>query len=86
MTPADLIERNRQRPFVPFRIHLRDGRSYLIHRHRQILVGRTSVVIGIPPQGTLGPFFEGNATVNLEDIVRLETVEPGQTPMQQTGS
>lgn len=86
MTRDELIEKNRQRPFPPFRIHLRDGRSFLIDRPRQILVGHQSIVIGIPPARSTKSIFESSATVQMADIVRLEPLEQGQSPIQQTGS
>jgi len=80
MTSAELSERKRERPFIPFRVQLRDGRSYPVYHPRLILVGGTSAIIGIPPQGSQGPFYEGTVTVNLADIVRLEPLEQGQFP------
>ncbi len=86
MTAAELRERKAQRPFMPFRLHLNDGRSFPVYHHRLFLVSGTVALIGIPPPGSQKPVYEGVVTVQLADIVRLEPLEQGQTPIQQTGS
>jgi hypothetical protein len=46
MTPEEIREHVRRRPFQPFRVHLVDGTSYVVGRPELILVTRTVVVTG----------------------------------------
>ena len=48
MTAEDLIELLEERPFVPLRLRLDDGRSYEIRHPEMAIVSTTFVAIGLP--------------------------------------
>jgi hypothetical protein len=48
MTAEDLIELLEERPFIPLRLHLDDGRVHEIRHPEMAIVGDTIVAIGIP--------------------------------------
>ena len=48
MTAEDLIELLEERPFVPLRLHLADGRTREIRHPEMAIVSETHIVIGIP--------------------------------------
>jgi len=45
MNPEDLREFTQKQPFVPFVIHLSDGRSFPVKHPDAILIGRRWVVV-----------------------------------------
>jgi len=47
MTPDDLIELLEERPFVPLRIHLSNGRTHEIRHPEMAIVGQDVVAIGV---------------------------------------
>ncbi len=48
MTAEDLIELLEERPFIPLRLHLADGRMREIRHPEMAIVAETHIVIGIP--------------------------------------
>ena len=71
MTPENLLEWTRRRPFIPFRLHISDGTKYEI-RHPELCMPTWSVaVIGLP-RDALQPVADRIELVSLEHIVRLE--------------
>jgi hypothetical protein len=84
MTPTELREAARQSPFVPFRLLLRDGRALTVGHPRLLLVGKTFAVVGVPPPGSVEPYYQRTVTVNLADVVKLEPV-PAAASQGQTG-
>ena len=71
MSPHDLREFTRKRPFSPFRIHVSDGRTYDIRRPDQAIPLQSRVVIGVG--GDLPDHLEH---ISLFHLVRLEELEP----------
>ncbi len=71
MSPADLLQALRKRPFEPFRIEVSDGTAYEVRHPEVALVGLGSVVIGIPPLGATQLPYERYETVSLRHIVKL---------------
>ena len=61
----------RQKPFRPFRVILRDGRTYYVHP-RMNLVADTFIKIGIPAAGRPAPIVDHTEYVRLADIDRIE--------------
>ena len=49
MSPAEIIELQRERPFPGFRIYISDGASYVVRHPEMMLVTRSRVYIAIPP-------------------------------------
>ncbi len=62
----------RQKPFQPFRVFLRDGRTFDIRYPRMNLLARTYVNIGIPEAGTPLPLCDHTEFVRLSEIARVE--------------
>jgi len=76
MTRKDLLQRVRQRPFVPFRMVLTEGTTYEVRHPDFIMVGRDSVVVGLPGEQEQ-EFYETSVLIDLLHIVRLEPLEAG---------
>ena len=51
MRPDDIRNFLNRRPFQPFRITLTDGRNYEVRHPELVMVGRSSIVIGLPAPG-----------------------------------
>lgn len=75
MPPEQLLQALRQRPFVPFRIHLTDGTVYEIRHPEMVLPGLRAAVIGLASDPAQ-PLFARTETVALLHIVRLEPLDP----------
>jgi len=74
MTRKDLLQRVRQRPFLPFRLVLTEGAAYEVRHPDFIMVGRDSAVIGVPGEQEQD-FYETTVLVDLFHIVRLEPLD-----------
>jgi len=48
MNQSDLIEILSERPFVPIRLHLSNGREHIINHPELAIVGEHIVAIGLP--------------------------------------
>jgi hypothetical protein len=48
MTPESLIELLEERPFVPLRLHLSDGRKHDIRHPEMAIVSNEVVAVGLP--------------------------------------
>jgi hypothetical protein len=74
MPPEDIRERLQQRPFVPFRIVLSEGKTYEIRHPELLFLGKRSAVIGLTdnPADTL---YDRYVTVALLHITRLEPLD-----------
>lgn len=72
ITAHKILDRQREEPFTPFRIHLSDGRNITIGHPEQILVFRNSVAIALPtPDGEIP---ERGEKVSILHITSLEGV------------
>lgn len=69
MSPNDLLERLRTRPFIPFRIYATEGRTYEVRHPDQALVLRTRVILPMPSGNGVPERSEHLALVH---VVRLE--------------
>lgn len=78
MSADDLLERIRQRPFVPFVLVCTDGTRYEIRHPELLMVGRRHVVIGVPAQPGEA-VFERTVYLALLHVQRLEVQEPAGT-------
>lgn len=72
----DLYRTLHRKPFQPFRVYLKDGRSYDIRYPRNNVVGTTFFVIGIPTPED--PEFVAERTIRVlrDRIDRVEDLEP----------
>jgi len=74
MRPDDILKLLRQKPFEPFRISLSDGAEYEIRHPELAIVGRSTVIVGVPgPQGLDGP-VEHTVNCALMHITKTETI------------
>ncbi len=71
MSPVDLLQALRRRPFEPFRIEVSDGTAYEVRHPELVMVGLGAVIIGIPPAGEQQPVYERAETVSLNHVVKL---------------
>jgi hypothetical protein len=61
-----------QQPFVPFRVHLSDGRLFDVRHREMVWVGRHVAVVGIfSPDG----YLDRHETIALVHIVSLEPIQ-----------
>jgi hypothetical protein len=74
MRAEDLLEMLRNRPFVPFRIHMTDGRTYDIVHPEAVLVLRSRAIIGLRPDA------ETNIPDRSEQIALLHIVRTSEIP------
>ena len=74
MTPEDLRTALRTQPFVPFRLHLSDGRSFDVPHPEFLLVAESMAVVGVyqasKNNGQLAP--QRTEMLSLLHIVSLE--------------
>lgn len=74
MTAEDLIELLEERPFVPLRLHLDDGRSYEIRHPEMAIVSTSLVAIGLPRSGS-SRVAERITHCSLAHVVEAEPIE-----------
>jgi hypothetical protein len=77
MSPQDLLELLRARPFVPFRIYSTDGRTYDVRHPDQALVLRNRVILPSPPTNGIPETLEH---LSLIHIVRAEELAARTSP------
>ena len=75
MTSEELIELLEERPFVPLRVYLSNGRTHEIRHPEMAIVGRDVVAIGVAKEDDEVP------SIRLISIRHINEVEPaaGQT-------
>jgi hypothetical protein len=71
MSPVDVLQALRKRPFEPFRIEVSDGTTYEVRHPELVMVGLGSVSIGVPAAGAPQPIYERVETVSLGHLVKL---------------
>lgn len=80
MSPHDLLEILRKRPFVPFRMHTTEGVSYDVRHPDEALVLATRVVV--PSKSRNGDVAETSEHIALAHIHRIEEMPTEKTPSQ----
>jgi hypothetical protein len=75
MRPNDIREFLGHRPFQPFRITLTDGRTYDVRHPEMVMVGRSSIVIGLPAPDESEPVYDRFVTVSLLHVMQVEPFE-----------
>jgi len=79
MTPEELRDSARQKPFEPFRIVLTDGEGYDVRHPDLIMVGQRTAFVGLT--GDPGQtFFERAVKVDLLHISRIEPLGASKAP------
>jgi hypothetical protein len=78
MGPEELWHILHRKPFQPFRVLLKDGRSYDVRHQHLAVVGKTYFQMGIPAAGDPDPrpLYDYLVTLDLPDIDRVETLDP----------
>lgn len=76
MRPEDLIEWNRAKPFVPFRIRLKNGQAFEIRHPKMLKVGRSTMHIFSYLGDPDGP----HDRVDMIGLILIESIEPIDTP------
>ncbi len=71
MTPENLLEWTRRRPFIPFLLHISDGTKYEIRHPEMCMPVWNAAVIGLPRDASKA-VAERIELVSLGHIVRLE--------------
>jgi hypothetical protein len=82
MQPYDLLEHLRRRPFQPFRLTLTDGRTHEVRHPELVMVGRSTVTIGLPRAGDPRPVpvFDDLVTIPLVDVMGVAPAESTPAP------
>lgn len=70
MTPEELLDYLRRKPFVPFRIHMNNGRTFEVRHPEMAMVTFDSIVVGIHQEGEELP--RHSRTLALMNIDELE--------------
>ena len=79
MRPSDIRVFLQCQPFPPFRITLTDGRTYEVRHPELVMVGRSSLVIGLPAPGDAEPIYDQFVTVSLLHVMQMEPLEAAGT-------
>ncbi len=81
MTPDQLRQHTDREPFRPFRVRLRDGRSYDIRHPNLGLVGESIFIIGIPEPNDPDPgSYDRKVWVPLTQIDGIEPLPEPAVP------
>jgi hypothetical protein len=64
MRPEDIRDFLQRKPFQPLRVTLTDGRTYEVRHPEMMMVGRSSVAIGLPAPNDPSPVFNRLVTVS----------------------
>jgi len=75
MRPKDILELLRRRPFEPFRLYLSDGATFDVRHPELAMVGRSTVLVGIPAADSPEPLFERFVNHALLHITRAEPID-----------
>jgi hypothetical protein len=81
MTLEELRQLMRQRPFQPFRVHLKDGRFFDIRYPEMHLLRQGYFDIGIPAPNDRPSIADYWESVPLEEIDRVEPWSPTFGPV-----
>ncbi len=74
MRPEELRELLNTRPFVPLRIHMTDGKAFDIRHPDNVLVLRSRIDIGVPPD-TANGILDRVEHCSLLHVVRVEEMQ-----------
>lgn len=55
MSPLDILEYTRRKPFVPFRLIVSDGSTYEVGHPDLCMVAQTTVTVGLPAAADHAP-------------------------------
>ena len=78
MSPESLRQMLERQPFLPFRLHLSDGRHFVISRPKLVFIGGSVTVIGIV-RDVASEFFDEPVIVANRHITSLEPIVEAAT-------
>jgi len=71
--PETLLKALQQRPFVPFRIHMVDGKTvYEIRHPENLMVGKRDAVVGVRKHYNSTVFHDYPETIALLHVMKIE--------------
>jgi hypothetical protein len=76
MKPDELVELLEERPFLPLRFHMSNGRTHDVRHPENAIVGEGVVALAVPQEGREFPRIR---LVSLAHINEVETVPVVQT-------
>ena len=76
MTSRDLYNILHRKPFVPFRVFVKDGRSFDVRQETHALVGEQVFLVGVPSLEIPGWLPESAEHIDLDLIDRVEELTP----------
>ena len=71
MKPEELVELLEERPFLPLRFHMSNGRTHEVRHPENAIVGEGVVALAVPQEGSEFPRIR---LVSLAHINEVETV------------
>lgn len=74
MQQTEMVERIYQRPFQPFRLHMKDGRTYELRTPELVRVLETKILIFFPDKYKPPPAFDHYETAALQEIILVEPI------------
>lgn len=74
MRSENVLNHVRRTPFQPFRLTLTDGRTYVVRHPELAMVGRSSVIIGLPSEQVSEPIFDRFVDISLLHIMQIDPV------------
>jgi hypothetical protein len=77
--PQDILNLLQRRPFEPFRLYLSDGSVFEVRHPELAMVGRSTVLIGLPSPDTAEPVFDRFVNCALVYITRTGPIRPATT-------
>lgn len=79
MTSDELVELLAERPFLPLRIHLSNGRTHELRHPEMAIVGQDVVALGVQRAGEEFP------RIRLVDIRHINEIEPAPRSVDPSG-
>ena len=71
MKPEEFIELLEERPFLPLRLHMSNGRVHEVRHPENAIVGEGVIALGVPQEGSEFPLIR---LVSLPHINEVETI------------
>jgi hypothetical protein len=75
MQPNDVRQLLTSMPFRPFRFKLTDGTSYDVRHPELVMVGRSTIFLGMPANGDEDPLYEDFRLIDLLHIMQAEPLD-----------
>jgi hypothetical protein len=79
MSPEELRDALKHKPFEPFRLVMTDGAGFDIRHPDLLMVGQRTATVGLTGQPGQ-TFYERTVKVDLLHIIRIEPIQTPATP------